>query len=561
MSRRIAILLWMTALTLVAKAGLSALYNISYLNVSTGLGNNFVDDIFEDSNGFMWLSTHNGGLVRYDGYSFMNLGLSSEGIQLRSNASRNVCEDQHKRLWAAFEEGFQVIDLRTLQPVTPHFQNSKIAEAYSSLYRKSSIRVYCDTKGGVWLVLRGLLVHVGFGEDGEIAELTQMPLATSFQDVALRDVYGDGSVVMNYQGRMCRVLVRNGKFVVRPLSNVPSDVNGRFVTDILNYHGAIWLATTNGLYNTRSAHNFYRNTGDEDGLQHNYVSSLAVSPDGRLLIGTLRGVDILDDKAGNIEHWNSDTRVNPLSSNFVNCLYVNGNQIWVGTETSGIVKLTPRQLNVTNFVHHDAENSLSPNAVNTMYAEPNGTLWVGTVEGGLNRMVRGGDGFSHYTTANSALPHNSVSALEADGSGRLWIGTWGGGVAYIELKNPSHVVRWQADAGHQPLLTFIGALEYDKINHCLWIGANEGLFYYNMYTRELEEPFPDCTALKGNIGSIITRDGKLLMGNLSGMVEVDLRSRRNGRDAFVYTIHRYKLDKPSSGVFDKITSICPFGVK
>jgi ligand-binding sensor domain-containing protein len=63
-----------------------------------------------------------------------------------------------------------------------------------------------------------------------------------------------------------------------------------------------------------------------------------------------------------------------------------------------------------------------------MYVEPNGQLWVGTVEGGLNLREPGSLSYIHYTTSNSGLSHNSVSALAADKYGRLWIGTWGGGL-------------------------------------------------------------------------------------------------------------------------------------
>ena len=65
-------------------------YNVSYLNMSAGMPNNFADDIYQDSNGFIWISTHGGGLVRYDGFTFMNFGFGSNGLRLRSNNCRNA---------------------------------------------------------------------------------------------------------------------------------------------------------------------------------------------------------------------------------------------------------------------------------------------------------------------------------------------------------------------------------------------------------------------------------------------------------------------------------------
>ena len=106
---------------------------------------------------------------------------------------------------------------------------------------------------------------------------------------------------------------------------------------------------------------------------------------------------------------------------------MNNGQVWVGTETGGIVKLTPRQLLITNYANNPNDpTSLSRNAVNFMYASSDGTLWVGVMEGGLCCMRPGSKGFVHYRTDNSDLPHNSVSAITADAKGNLWIGTWGG---------------------------------------------------------------------------------------------------------------------------------------
>ena len=50
-------------LTIQLKATTAGSYNIFYLNLSTGMPSNFVDDIYQDSDGFVWISTHNGGLL------------------------------------------------------------------------------------------------------------------------------------------------------------------------------------------------------------------------------------------------------------------------------------------------------------------------------------------------------------------------------------------------------------------------------------------------------------------------------------------------------------------
>ncbi len=522
--------------------------------MAAGMPNNFADDIFQDSYGFVWISTHGGGLVRYDGFNYMNFNLGSSGISLRSNSCRNVYEDHFKRLWIAFEEGPQVLDLTTMQPVIPPCENEKVEAQLNKALKNLCTRMYCDAKGNVWMVSCNLLTRISFNEKGEVNRVLSISYPYNAPDLGLCDVYRNGTVVMCNNGVVSQFSVQNNRLVAKNISSMFLPLDYRYAGAVISYHGKIWLGTNRGLYN--SAKQEFHASGTVHSLQHEVVTSLAITEDDKLLVGTLCGVDIIDDKTGTIEHWNCSS-VNPLSSNFVNSLLSKDGQIWVGTETGGITKLAPRQLQL-EFFKHDAANpaSLSPNAVNAMYAAPDGTLWVGTVEGGLNALAPGSRNFTHYTMANSGLPHNSVSTLAADNRGNLWIGTWGAGIAVMNLQQPGRIIPLVVDAKHQPFLNFAGVLVYDPINDGMWLGTNDGLFFYDLKRQQLIEPFRGCLNVRGCIGSLITPEGKLLMGCVQGMVEINLKSRSRGKGELVVEYHPYKLDAPESGVIDKILSFC-----
>ena len=538
-----------------AQGGMPSRYNVGYLNMAAGMPSNYVDDIFQDSFGFVWISTHGGGLVRYDGYRFVNFGLGTTGVGLRSNSCRNVYEDHFRRLWIAFEEGPQVLDLQTLQPIVPSCVDEKIKHLLDKALGEACTRMYCDDKGNVWMVTPFKTYRFGFNAKGEVNSVLSIPYVFNAPDLGIWDVFHRGTVVMCNNGVVSEIFLKGNRLFSKDISKMFPSLGNRFSGSIISYNGKIWLATNAGLFN--SAKQEYHCSANDHSLQHELVTSLAVSPDNKLLVGTLCGVDIIDDKTGNIEHWNCISAENPLSSNFVNSLFSKNGQIWVGTETGGITKLAPRQL-LLDFYRYDPSNpsSLSRNAVNAMYAEPDGTLWVGTVEGGLNRLPPHKGQFAHYTTANSGLPHNSVSTLTPDDKGCLWIGTWGAGVAMMNLHQPGQITRLLVGDKYQGLLSFVGALAYDAYNHGMWIGTNDGLFFYDMQRKTLVEPFKGCKEIRGCIGSLVTRRGKLLMGCIQGMVEVDLKSRRGAHGDFEVKRHPFKLDHPESGVIDKILSFC-----
>ena len=538
-----------------AQGSLPSRFNVSYLNMAAGMPNNFADDIFQDSYGFVWISTHGGGLVRYDGFNYMNFNLGSSGISLRSNSCRNVYEDHFKRLWIAFEEGPQVLDLKTMQPIIPPCENEKVEAQLNKALKNLCTRMYCDAKGNVWMVSINLLTRFSFNEKGEVNSVLFIDYPFNAPDLGLCDVFRNGTVVMCNNGVVSEFSVKNNQLVAKNISSQFPNLDFRYAGAIIFHHGKIWLGTNRGLYN--SAKQEFHCSVTDHSLQHEVVTSLAITEDDKLLVGSLCGVDIIDDKTGTIEHWNCNSAVNPLSSNFVNSLLSRDGQIWVGTETGGITKLTPRQLQMEFYRHNPADAfSISPNAVNAMYAAPDGTLWVGTVEGGLNALAPHTKTFTHYTTANSGLPHNSVSTLAADNHGNLWIGTWGAGFAVMNLKQPGKITPFVVDSKYQRLLLFAGVSVYDSVNDGMWLGTNDGLFFYDFKRQQIIEPFKGCLNVRGCIGSLITPQGKLLMGCVQGMVEVDLKSRPHGKGDFAVKYHQYKLDDPKSGVIDKILSFC-----
>lgn len=547
-------LLVLLASPLLAQNLLTEHYQISHLDLSAGLPHNNVNQFFVDSQGFVWISTYGGGAVRYDGYSFMTIGIASpQGWS--SNSCKRITEDKHHRLWIAYDERTDVIDMRTLSRTTPRYGNGDVG----SMLEHPSVSVYNDSKGAMWQVCSDSIFRYTFNDDGTVRHIGRYHYVGNTPDVCIKDVEQDGSVWVCVDGGLYRLKERNGKLEREDIAAVMSQLRGLYVTDVLKQGSRIWISTNMGLYAyDQYAHSLqaFRHTSEAGSLSHDFATSLAESPDGRLLVGTLRGLNVLSDQQDAFAHWDNATAGHPLPSDFVHCLMVRDGQVWIGTETAGVVKLSPRPLLLRNYVCDPRQpSSLSPRPVNAMYVEPNGTLWAGTVEGGLNRKAVGSQDFEHWTVQNSALSHNSVSVLEADAHGQLWIGTWGGGLNRISLhdKQLQHV---DMPAEMVAQTNYIGALAYDKYNDALWIGSNDGVFYYDLKTGVLSDPFEDNRIVRGCIGSLVDRDGQLWIGCITGVRIIDLHSRRSGGGRFRVRSLQYKLDHPESNIVDKLCCFC-----
>ena len=521
-------------------------YNVSYIDLSNGLPHNNVSAIFTDSNGFLWIGTYGGGLVRYDGY-----GMMYPMLRLNSNSCKSITEDRFKRLWVAYDEGTNVIDLQTMSGAIP----VKMPEKYKNLLSEPCTKVHCDALGRIWLVTYSHVNLLSFDDEGNVVRISSYRYHENTPEISIRDVEGNGKPWIGIDGGLVRLVEKNGSLVKEEISPLFDELRGLYITDMLKRDKVIWITTNKALFRyapyqrnlTRYVH-----SAEPGALSHIFLSSLAVTQDNVLLVGSLCGVNMYDDKSDSFSAWSTASHP-PLKSDFVHCMLVDKGLIWVGTESGGIAKLVPRQLMLQNYVHSNLPSSISPNPVNAMYAEANGNLWVGTVEGGLNLKKSGETSFTHFTTANSALSHNSVSALASDGKGTLWVGTWGGGLNVMNLTSQD-LRRFELPEDQARLTNFIGALAYDKQNHGLWIGSNDGVFFYDLATRQLQEPFEGSNLIRGCIGSIIDKDGTLWMGCMRGAITVDLKSRKDGK--FICRNLPYRLDNPDSKIYDKISSFC-----
>lgn len=186
-------------------------YNLTYLDLGNGLPHNNVSDIFEDSNGFLWISTFGGGLVRYDGY-----GVMEPRLDLNSKSCRNITEDNFHRLWVAFDEGINIIDLRTMNAVVPDHPDLK------KLLVQPSIRCYRDAMGRIWIINNQQVSLVKFKEDGEIDKICAYPHNWRMLDMAISDIEGNGKPWVGIDSCLYRLVERDGKLIrqeISPCSN------------------------------------------------------------------------------------------------------------------------------------------------------------------------------------------------------------------------------------------------------------------------------------------------------------------------------------------------------
>lgn len=542
-------------------------YNVSYITMDDGLPHNFIDDIYKDTRGFLWISTAGSGLSRYDGYEFTNFTPNSPHCKLKSNFIRNVYEDTYQRLWVVSEGGTDIIDLSTLQSVIPNDPQDRL----SQLINQPATFVTRDTRNCIWLHCGDGIHRVSFNSLGEVESLSTLSLdGLKDPHIFLKDIDKDGNIWAGINNKLYKIILTpQGKLEKTSISDCLDYIPVNFFADILAKENEVWIATNLGVFRYNRSNNVIKryeyNPYDHKSISQNYITSLSITNDKQLIVGTLFGINIYNSITDDFERFiHSPTNADDarLNSNFVNCILIDGMYIWLGTESGGINKLTPKRLFLQNY-RHNRENpsSLSYNPVNAVYEDKDGNLWVGTVEGGLNlkKKSRGCEQFIHYTSERGEISHNSVSCITTDNKNRLWIGTWGLGLNIMDLKEPYRVQEIMfMDPDTNFMFYFIATLIYDPINNGMWIGADIGLFFYDLTTHKISLPFAGAENIRNCLGSIIDKEEKLWIGCSKGVYIIDLRSysAQPEKGEFRYRHLEYKLDNPQSGLIEKITCFC-----
>ncbi len=538
-------LLVLSASLSVAQEGFWDKYALSSIRMSDGLQHNFVDAICRDDNGFMWIGTNGGGLSRYDGYEFRIYNVNTPN-KLKSNFVRGVCMDGFGRIWVASEGGVDVLDRRREVMVNEHVlpTDSAAAEVFDS----AVYDILCDAEGNIWFYAHEHLYSLKFDQRGHVTSMASISHDAHFTAMSL--IGGNvwvGSYNRLYIAQAAQYDVTLEHFDYQALAE-----SGAMATTLYAKDNEIWIGTDGGLFrvNTVSGQSRrYVTSSDVHSLSQNRITSICETPSQEIVVATLKGLNIYNAFSDSFERVGEERNAgtHSLSSNFVNCLFADDDQMWIGTEVAGIDVVTSNEYSICNYQNSSLQTSISPAPVNAIVEDRDQNLWVGNVECGLNLKRKNKDTFEHFTAQNHGLTHNSISALAVDNRNHLWIGTWGGGVMEMDLNRANFPVI----ARYQDLPSpFVGSVIFDPKNDAVWVGTATGVVMIKDGKRLDPVAAEHMQEMNGALGSIIDRKGRLWLGT-SALLCIDLESF-DGKNVDVEAFTR-KLDEPNSKLMPNIS--------
>ena len=310
-----------------------------------------------------------------------------------------------------------------------------------------------------------------------------------------------------------------------PDGDDPASLNTNMISALFeDSKGRLWIGCGSEggglhIYN-REKDNFIRILPDKDiplDPNGNNVRAFAQDASGNLWLGTNSGVLMFNPDLDNKDftQFNKGSHFpSNISSDIVYAVFVDSrNKTWIGTAT-GLYLFDPEKNRFNHFGHSSQDPySLGDNRVQDIIEDNNGTLWIGTREGGLSRLMWSDAGlmdpenirfirYQHDPSDPSSISSNVINALNIDESGTLWIGTEEG-INCIREENlpngmdespfPVKFTNYQTNAFDFESLNYniIRSIYFDA-SGIMWVGTTTGLnkqknYKFSLFRQDISE--------------------------------------------------------------------------
>lgn len=491
-------------------------YTFKHLGVEDGLSNNYVLDIAQDGQGFIWIATES-GLSRFDGSNFKVFEENTSGII--ANALNTLYYDKEENnLWIGSKEGISILDCTTFQ-----FKNYA---SHDNIVLKNVVDICPASDGGIWLTNHfGGITHYN----------RQTKQFTSYFDETIKEA--------KYR-HWC--ILDDGKGVL--------------------YIGHSQLGVSVIDLKTNAVHNYRNDPNNPKSLPGDRVYSIHIDRQENIWIGTNQGLALFDPQTEEFLVFKHNP-LNPhsLISDHIYCIQeMNDGTLWIAMDIGGISIMNPkssrfRKPEEVQFCNISATNDnfgLSSNNIRKVLQDSFGNVWLGNYSTGI-------DFVSHSKTPFEVLPYiemgtypknKPVWGICSDKQGRLWLGGENE-IALFENNVLKKIISITDHINRPYAQVFSIACDRQGL---LWLGIyDDGLLTYNESTNRFQR-IPLDTKNMDVITFFEDFDGKMWIGaeygiysyvNGEAIKEENIQNQLN--DRAIYGILRDNQGKLWIGTYGK----------
>ena len=450
-------------------------YSFKHYNINNGLSQNTVQSIFQDNRGFMWFATKD-GLNRFDGTTFKVFKFSPDG-KLTDNVFRRILQDKHENIWVATEDGVYIYDVHQEE-----FHRFNRVTSKNDSVKGVVNEMVADQDGDIWMSVEGVgIYHYNLTDD--VLQFYAIPLVKDgMKMVSLCADNDKGVWVFPYSSPFLHINKKTKEITRYTLEDDETLMShvGEVSDVMMDQQNVLLVATSQkGLIAINTINKTHRILLDKDARgEAIFVRSIERIDPNTLWIGTESGIYIYHSDTEEVINLRHDGTVyDSLSDNAVYSIYKDRDGgIWVGSYFGGVDYYSNQQNGFELFYPYASHNGLNGKRIREFCAAPNGNLWIGTEDGGLHLFNPEEGTFLPLPPPLKTL-YTNIHALCNDGDD-LWIGTFSKGLNRYNLKTGKLVTYTHSDDPHSISQNSPFALCKDR-QGVLWVGTLSGVDIYD----------------------------------------------------------------------------------
>ncbi len=389
------------------------------------LSENWIESIYEDNNGYIWIGTNNEGLnlFSYKDSSFTRIEIAENDYQ--SKRVRDIWQDSTGRIWLGTRNGIYVKNTNSNKFI--HYAHSK--HEYSILKNNSIYDLYIDNNDILWIgTYAGGVNYIDFNEKkflhfyaktGDNRFLNDNVVYTIFEDRD-RDLW-----IGTERGGVSYYDWSEGTFAyfLHDPKNTNSISSNNIKAIIQDRFENMWIGTYEGgldYYNTKTKtfKHYVHDPNDQSSIAKNSVYALLIDREKNLWIGMGSAIDILPEGSNDFIHLTRKESENlKFNGDLVLTIFQDSrDDIWVTTYNSGMYLF-----NKEDSTFNSEYKKLNSGIIHNMCEDSKGQLWIAGASG-LYCIIREKDSIIHYTEKDG-LPINTIFRVLDDKEGNIWVST------------------------------------------------------------------------------------------------------------------------------------------
>ncbi|MFA3781808.1 two-component regulator propeller domain-containing protein [Melioribacteraceae bacterium 4301-Me] len=537
-----------------------------------------VNDIVQDSIGFIWMATEN-GLCRYDGYNFLYFrNEPTDTASLSFNNVFSLLKDKNGIIWVGtLGGGLNKFDSKTRKfkrfRYNPNNPNSISSDIIYKLYRDSKNRIWISTLGGGLNLFNPVTeTFVRFQHNPHDSNSISSNMASAIYedkyhnfwvgtfDAGMNLFYPDEKKFIHFKNDSSNIYSINhnqimqfleddkGRFWVatfgggvnlfdrktKKFYNIKNKKNFTIKPDHLNVRtlyedeNYLWVGTYNGLFlfdkNNFAKIDIYYNPNNPQTINNNNIRSIFRDRTGVFWVGTITGVNKYDSMKKRF-HLISFKEAYKHKMNNLRSLpskFIFENILWASLEKPSNIDRKNRR--IYYWSSSDFTNKINMTISRSSYFDEKGNLWVGSYDGihYYDRFINEFVNVQYSDDGTPTLGNNFVKCFYVDKQGNFWAGTMAGGLSYYNYKK--NIFKKYLHYENKPETIsdsrVMSILEDSK--GLLWVGTFGGLDIFNKSNETFKHyqsiPNDKTTISNDRIYCIYeSKNGDLWIGTYQGL--------------------------------------------